>query len=77
MCRVGPGRFQHLGACLHPGLAVEVADPELATGRVGHHLVMLLQNLVGALQSTRASVRQKDCCHQFRQILQAPCSSTQ
>lgn len=35
---------------LHPELAVQVGNPELTAGRMGEHLVVLLEDLVGALQ---------------------------
>ena len=45
---------QHVGVVtLHPGLLVHVGDVELAAGGVGHHLVVLLQNLVDALRGRR------------------------
>ena len=38
-------------ANLHPRLLVQVGDVKLPAGRMGHQLVMLLQNLMEALQS--------------------------
>lgn len=42
---------QHVAVvALHPGLLVQVGDVKLAAGGVGQHLVVLLQDLVHALQ---------------------------
>lgn len=42
-------------ADLHPGLLMQVCNVELPAGRMGHQLVMLLQNLVESLQGQYAN----------------------
>ena len=46
----GGGGGGGAGADLHPGLLMQVCDVELPARRMGHQLVMLLQNLVETLQ---------------------------
>lgn len=52
------------GADLYPGLLMQVCNVELATRRMGHQLVMLLQDLVETLHCIARTVHMSHIRHQ-------------